>query len=72
MKTEPSKPNGRRAPGNGVAHNEPEFPTARYSQIHFEHLEGLLLDTRQHLDLLKQQISEVRQVVGGQADPGER
>jgi hypothetical protein len=44
------------------AHEEAEFPSARYFQIHFEHLEGLLLDTKQHLDALKQPISEVRQI----------
>jgi prefoldin subunit 5 len=65
MKIKPRKPNGRPAMDKAFAHEEAEFPSARYFQIHFEHLEGLLLDTKQHLDALKQQISEVRQMNDG-------
>ena len=71
MKTKPSKPKGRQAMDRDTASHEPEFPSARYFQIHFEHLEGLLLDTRQHLEALKQQVSDVCQSVGGKGGPEE-
>jgi hypothetical protein len=69
MKTPPSKPKGRRAADRAATPDEPEFPSVRYFQIHFEHLEGLLLDTRQHLDALRQQLSEVRQMADSLGPP---
>lgn len=42
----------------------PEFPSARYFQIHFEYLEQLLGDIRLHLDALRQQVADFQQSSG--------
>ena len=44
------------------------FPSARYFQVHFEHLEKLLDDTRSCLDALRRQVAEVQQG-GGSPSP---
>ncbi len=38
---------------------KPAFPSARYFQIHFEHLEGQLDETRHCLEKLQQQVAEL-------------
>lgn len=38
---------------------KPEFPSPRYFQIHFEHLEGQIDETRHCLEQLQQQITEL-------------
>ncbi|MDO9105546.1 MAG: hypothetical protein Q7U57_11355 [Methylovulum sp.] len=39
--------------------NKPKFPAARYFQIHFEHLENQLDDTKRCLEALQQQVAEL-------------
>lgn len=46
------------------ATSAPEFPSARYFQIHFEHLEELLGDIRLRLDALRQQVADFQQNSG--------
>lgn len=38
---------------------KPEFPSARYFQIHFEHMEGQLEETRHCLENLQNQVTEL-------------
>ncbi|ASF47410.1 hypothetical protein [Methylovulum psychrotolerans] len=38
---------------------EPKFPAARYFQVHFEHLQAQLEDTRQSLAGLHEQLAEL-------------
>jgi hypothetical protein len=58
---------GRRADPNGDdtsaprTMDRPEFPSARYFQIHFEFIEELLGDIRLRLDALKQQVADFQQ-----------
>ena len=42
-----------------------EFPSARYFQIHFEHMEGLLDETKRCLEALKRQLVEAQGVTEG-------
>ncbi len=42
-----------------------EFPSARYFQIHFEHMEGLLDETKRCLESLKRQLAEGQEVAKG-------
>ncbi|WP_166642679.1 hypothetical protein [Methylocaldum gracile] len=53
-------PNGTRASESGTT-SGPEFPSARYFQIHFEYLEELLGDVRLRLDALRQQVADFQQ-----------
>lgn len=48
-----------RTPQVRESSGKPEFPTARYFQIHFEHLESQLDETRHCLQSLQQQVAEL-------------
>ncbi|MEI6069351.1 MAG: hypothetical protein WCP96_18605 [Methylococcaceae bacterium] len=37
-----------------------QFPSAQYFQIHFEHLQTQLLETRQSLNMLQQQVAQLQ------------
>jgi hypothetical protein len=38
---------------------KPEFPSARYFQVHFEHMETQLIDNKRCMDQLQQQMAEL-------------
>ncbi|MDD5037280.1 MAG: hypothetical protein PHE55_21345 [Methylococcaceae bacterium] len=67
---EPRCPNENRETENRLA-SRPEFPSARYFQIHFEHLESLLNETRRCLEILKQQVEEAQAVEAAPPPPPE-
>jgi hypothetical protein len=48
----------------------PEFPTARYFQIHFEYIEELLTEARQCVEALQQQVAHFQG--NGDDDPVEQ
>lgn len=39
----------------------PKFPGARYFQIHFEHLQSQLDDTKRGLDTVQQQLAQLQE-----------
>jgi polyhydroxyalkanoate synthesis regulator phasin len=47
------------APAQGSA-GRAQFPSARYFQIHFEHLQTQLLETRESLNALQQQVADLQ------------
>jgi hypothetical protein len=57
MSVEQAGSNGTRDSDNGGVYR-PEFPSARYFQIHFEHIEALLGEARRCLDALRQQLAD--------------
>jgi hypothetical protein len=46
-------------PPSNENHDQAKFPAARYFQIHFEHLESQLNDTRQCLEKMQQQMADL-------------
>ncbi len=48
----------------------PEFPAARYFQIHFEYIEELLGEARRCLEALRQQVADFQR--NGDDDPAEK
>jgi hypothetical protein len=48
------------AQGDGGAEGRPEFPSARYFQIHFEYLQSLLDETKRSLDALKEEVAQAQ------------
>jgi len=47
-----------------------EHPSARYFQIHFEHIQGQLLETRLRMEDLQKQMAEILFYVGQQEPVG--
>ena len=43
--------------------NAPEFPSARYFQVHFQYLESQLTHLHRLIDAQNQQISELKQYI---------
>jgi len=62
-------PNGTEASGNGET-NRPEFPSARYFQVHFEYIEELLGEARRCLEALSVQVAEFQR--NADADPAKK
>jgi hypothetical protein len=66
MKKNDNKPERPNAPQ--PANVSGEFPSPRYFQVHFEHLENLLNEARQCMEALKKQLAEMdAQAVAGRA-----
>lgn len=51
---------------------EPEFPSARYFQIHFEHLNAVVAELRREIVLLKKEMAQLRAASTGEVQHNKR
>lgn len=59
MPTEPTQLKQIYYPPINEKPDQTKFPTARYFQIHFEHLDSQLNDTKQCLEKMQQQMADL-------------
>jgi hypothetical protein len=56
----------------GWSGTELEFPSARYFQIHFEHLHSVVAELRREVFLLKRELLHLRAATDGESPPSKR
>lgn len=61
------QPSLRTRTTNPVEANPPKFPGARYFQIHFEHLQSQLDDTKRGLEAVQQQLAQLQEQLRAQS-----
>lgn len=59
MPTKPANLQTLRYPISTDGQDKPKFPSPRYFQIHFEHLESQLAETRQSLQAMQSQMADL-------------